>query len=117
MFAAAVLATAGCGTDPDDADYQGTCHDSEGVRVDDDLCDDDDGGGFFWLFWPLGFRYPAIGQTYRGLPGGVRRLPPGNVSVNGGAARAGGTVSRDSIRTAVSRGGFGSSSRGAGTGG
>jgi hypothetical protein len=121
MFAAAVLATAGCGgTDPDDVEYQATCHDAEGVRVDDEYCDDERRGtglGFFPLFWVLGSRFPAIGQRSSAFPGAVRTLPAGAASVNGGASRTGGTVTRDSIRTNVTRGGFGTTSRGGGTGG
>ncbi len=122
-FAVAVLALTGCGDDPENADYQATCHDAQGVRVDDDYCDDDDdddhhGGSF--IFWPMGSHYPAHGQSYSGYRGHSRSVPKGHSAVYGGASKSGGTVSRSDVKTSVSRGGFGKSSvskGGGGTGG
>ena len=108
----AALALTGCGGDPD-PDYQGVCVDPQTEqRVDDERCDDDDGrGGFglvpFFLFFPLGARFPAIGQSYRGYPGYTRNVPAGHVGARGGASAAGGTATKASVRSAVSRGGFG----------
>ena len=117
----AALALTGCGSEDPDPDYQGVCVDPQTEqRVDDERCDDDDGRsgvGFvpFFLFFPLGARFPGIGQSYRGYPGSVRTVPAGHTGVRGGAATAGGTATRSTVRQAVSRGGFGTTGRGAGS--
>jgi hypothetical protein len=112
MIAALALATLGaCGSDePEQPQAQGVCV-VDDVRVDDDYCDDDDsdgrsGGGFF--FFAAGSRYPGVGERVSSYPGGTTAVPMGQTAVRGGAEVRGGTVAR---------GGFGSSSKGSGTGG
>ncbi len=141
------LALAGCsgsgssgdGGEPtaDDLQYQGVCVDpATGERVDDDVCDDDDGygsggsSGLLWYYFLRGRSFPAVGapvSTFREGSDYVRSVPTGTSYVSGGAARSGGTVSSESLRTASSsstgrvlsasesgstvRGGLGSGSR------
>ena len=120
LFAAAVLT--GCGSDPE-PDYQGVCvNQSTQTRVEDDQCDDDGhraggggGIGFAWLLFASGRRFPPIGGRMTGYPGAVRTLPDGHSGTFGGATRTGGTVTKSSVKSAASRGGFGATSRNSGS--
>jgi hypothetical protein len=105
-----VFAAAACGSDPD-PDYQGVCvnHRTQ-ERVDDRQCDGHHGGGFGFLFFPLGFRYPGLGQRVTSFPGGTAQVPDGHTGVRGGAAGTGGVTSKAAAKSAVSRGGFGTTS-------
>lgn len=74
------------------------CTDRQGNRVDDDLCDRNNsssgGGGFFFMYLGGGSVVPAYGKPVRG---GSKYATPGK--------------SYTSSKSAVSRGGFGSSAR------
>lgn len=118
------LALAGCSSDTSsstpgttsaaDAQYQGVCVDpATGQRVDDDVCDDDDGyghggglgSGLLWYYFLRGRPFPAVGARVSSFREGgdyVRSVPTGTTFVSGGADRAGGTVSSESLRTASS---------------
>jgi len=109
---AAVFAASACGHAPD-PDYQGVCTDrSTGQRVDDRECRDTRTHGF--IFFPVGFRFPGLGQSVRSFPGGVATVPDGHNGVRGGAATTGGVATRAAAKTAVRRGGFGTTSHGHG---
>lgn len=125
LFAAAVLT--GCGSDPE-PDHQGVCVDqTTQKRVEDDQCDDDggttrSGGGggaiaglYAWRLFSNGTRFPPVGGNLANYPGSVSTLPSGHSGTYGGADRAGGTVSKASAKAAVSRGGFGKTSRSSGS--
>ena len=106
----AVFAAAACGQDPD-PDYQGVCVDkTTQERVADRECNDSTHHGFF--FFPIGLRFPAVGQSLRSFPGSTTRVPDGHNGVRGGAATAGGVATRAAAKSAVSRGGFGTTSHG-----
>ncbi|PWJ51176.1 hypothetical protein SAMN06264364_12153 [Quadrisphaera granulorum] len=117
-------------SDGSDAEYQGVCvNQTTGQRADDDDCGEDDGhggtggsgGGHYWYYGGRGARIPAVGSAmptgggssstggsgsqngqYAGFD---RSVPDGSTFVSGGADRAGGTVSDDSLRTASSSSG------------
>lgn len=111
----AALALTGCGRDAD-PDHQGVCVDrTTERRVDDRDCDGSGGGhGARWVFWPIGARFPGMGQSVRAYPGGTTSLPSGSNGVLGGAAASGGTVTTTGVKSAVSRGGFGTTGRAGG---
>jgi hypothetical protein len=106
----AVFSAAACGGDPD-PDYQGVCVDrSTQERVDDRQCNEHHGGGFGFLFFPLGLRFPGIGQRVTSFPGGTTQVPEGHTGVRGGAATTGGVATKAGVKSAVSSGGFGTTS-------
>jgi hypothetical protein len=107
------FATAACGGGDDDRDpdYQGVCvNQTTQERVDDRECNEHRGGGFGFLFFPLGFRYPGIGQRVTSFAGGTAQVPKGHTGVRGGAASTGGVATKAAVKSAVSRGGFGTTS-------
>lgn len=129
----AASSLAACG-DRDEPEYAGVCVDPRTqVRLEDEQCrcldpetgewDDDDQDcrrrgsdrtNVGWYFIPYGVIAAGVGQRVAG--GGFS--PPQNRGYSaGGVPRAGGTVSRSSVKggTTISRGGFGS--RGGGIGG
>jgi hypothetical protein len=103
-FAAAFsLAVTGCGSSR--PDYRGVCTDrTTGTRVDDRECRTG-AAGFGWYYFARGARFPAVGQR---VAGGTFAPPAGRTVARGGASTKGGTVTR---------GVFGSSSKGGGVGG
>jgi hypothetical protein len=109
----AVFAATACGHDPD-PDYQGVCVDrTTGQRSPDTDCDHDQRTHGI-LFFPPGARFPRIGQSTAGFTGGVATVPDGHNGVRGGAAAAGGVTTKAAAKSAVSRGGFGTTSHGHG---
>ena len=94
-----------------DADYAQVCFNEEtGERVEDTQCNSSAGrGGAFyaWYFYARGATVPAVGQNRAAYPDFTRTVPPG-AKASTGYSTKGGTVSR---------GGFGSSSKGGSTGG
>jgi hypothetical protein len=110
-----ILASAmmtGCAPDGTviDADYAQMCRDNQTeVRVEDSHCSDQgrSGGYYGWYFYNMqgsSTTLPAVGQK---ATGGVTQVPAGK-SAKIGVTSKGGTVSR---------GGFGTSAKGAGMGG
>ena len=114
----AALALAGCGADPD-PDYQGVCVDKRTqYRVSDVECDRDRHNGWYgFVFWPIGLLYPGIGSNFRSFPGGTGTVPDGHNGVKGGGNVSGGVATSESVKSAVKRGGFGTTSRGNTVGG
>ena len=109
----------GCGEEEDPDNYAICVDPQTEQRVDDDLCDDDGsrGGGFaFFYFGGISsgrsYTVPAVGQSYVGS-GGTTTRPPG-VTQTRGISPSGGLVAKGS--SAVSRGGFGGTSKGGGGG-
>jgi hypothetical protein len=94
-----------------DADYAQVCFNEEtGERVEDTQCNSSAGrGGAFyaWYFYARGATVPAVGQNRAAYPDFTRTVPQG-AKTSTGYSTKGGTVSR---------GGFGSSSKGGSTGG
>lgn len=117
MFAGVALAV-WANSEPD-PDYQGVCVDKiSEQRVPDGECDDDNHhSSHAFLFFPVGAAMPALGQSMRGHQGGTWKVPDGHVGVLGGAAYNGGVVTKASAKTAVSRGGFGTTGNGGSVGG
>lgn len=84
-------------------DYQGVCvDDASQTRARDQDCDEHH-GGYHHVFFPIGARYPAVGQPYRGYAGFTDTVPAGHAAQVAGARAVGGEVTR---------GGFGSTSHG-----
>ncbi|GLY32994.1 hypothetical protein [Kineosporia sp. NBRC 101731] len=115
LFAAAVLS--GCGSQPQ-KDHQGVCvNQTTQTRVDDDECDHNGGssshggGVYLWRLFPRGTSFPAVGGKMSSYPGSVGSIPSGHGAVYGGGDTAGGTVTKQSTKSALSRGGFGKTSR------
>lgn len=96
-----------------EADYVQVCfNDETGERVEDTQCDNSstDGRGsavYAWYFYSRGASVPGLGQNRSGYPSYSRTVPSG-AKASTGFSPQGGTVSR---------GGFGSSSKGGSTGG
>lgn len=94
-----------------DADYAQVCFNEEtGERVEDTQCNSSAGRGgalYAWYFYARGATVPAVGQNRAAYPDFTRTVPPG-AKTSTGYNTKGGTVSR---------GGFGSSSKGGSTGG
>ncbi len=96
-----------------EADYAQVCfNDETGERVEDTQCDNSstDGRGsavYAWYFYSRGASVPGLGQNRSGYPSYSRTVPSG-AKASTGFSPQGGTVSR---------GGFGSSSKGGSTGG
>ncbi len=94
-----------------DADYAQVCFNEEtGERVEDTQCNSSAGRGgalYAWYFYARGATVPAVGQNRTAYPDFTRTVPQG-AKASTGYSTKGGTVSR---------GGFGSSSKGGSTGG
>ena len=94
-----------------DPDYAQVCFNEEtGERVEDTQCNSSAGRGgalYAWYFYARGASVPGIGQNRTAYPNFTRTVPQG-ARTSTGYSTKGGTVSR---------GGFGSSSKGGSTGG
>jgi hypothetical protein len=94
-----------------DPDYAQVCFNEEtGERVEDTQCNSSAGRGgalYAWYFYARGASVPGIGQNRTAYPDFTRTVPQG-AKTSTGYSTKGGTVSR---------GGFGSSSKGGSTGG
>lgn len=94
-----------------EADYAQVCfNDETGERVEDTQCNSTAGRGgglYAWYFYARGASVPAVGQNRSAYPSFTKTVPQG-AKTSTGYSTKGGTVSR---------GGFGSSSKGGSTGG
>lgn len=94
-----------------EADYAQVCfNDETGERVEDTQCNSTAGRGgglYAWYFYARGATVPAVGQNRANYPSFTKTVPQG-AKTSTGYSTKGGTVSR---------GGFGSSSKGGSTGG
>jgi len=96
-----------------EADYAQVCfNDETGERVEDTRCDNSSSAGrssgiYAWYFYSRGSNVPAVGQNRSQYPSFTKTVPQG-AKTSTGYSTKGGTVSR---------GGFGSSSKGGSTGG
>ncbi|WLQ08609.1 Tat pathway signal protein [Arthrobacter oryzae] len=96
-----------------EADYAQVCfNDETGERVEDTRCDNSSSAGrssaiYAWYFYSRGSSVPAVGQNRSQYPSFTKTVPQG-AKTSTGYSTKGGTVSR---------GGFGSSSKGGSTGG
>ena len=103
--------TAVVASNQDEADYAQVCfNDETGERVDDTQCNSSAGRSgalFAWYFYSRGSSVPAVGQNRSSYPSYTSTIPSG-AKASTGYSTKGGTVSR---------GGFGSSSKGGSTGG
>ena len=103
--------TAVVASNQDDPEYAQVCfNDETGERVDDTQCNSSAGRGgglYAWYFYSRGASVPGIGQNRSTYPGYTSTIPSG-AKASTGYSTKGGTVSR---------GGFGSSSKGGSTGG
>jgi len=92
-------------------DYAQVCfNDETGERVEDTQCSSTAGRGgglYAWYFYARGASVPGVGQNRSSYPNFTRAVPQG-AKTSTGYSTKGGTVSR---------GGFGSSSKGGSTGG
>jgi hypothetical protein len=92
-------------------DYAQVCFNEEtGERVEDTQCTSTAGRGgalYAWYFYARGASVPGVGQSRNAYPNFTRTVPQG-AKTSTGYSTKGGTVSR---------GGFGSSSKGGSTGG
>lgn len=97
----------------DDADYAQVCfNDDTGERVDDSQCGNASAAGrgsgaYAWYFYSRGASVPGLGQNRSSYPSYTKTAPPGAKASTGYSSKGG----------TVSRGGFGSSSKGGSTGG
>ena len=105
--------TAMVASNEDEADYAQVCfNDDTGERVEDAQCNNSSTDGrssgiYAWYFYSRGASVPGVGQNRSGYPSYSRTVPTG-AKASTGYSPTGGTVSR---------GGFGSSSKGGSTGG
>lgn len=94
-----------------DADYAQVCfNDETGERVEDTQCNSTAGRGgglYAWYFYARGASVPGVGQNRSSYPSFTRTVPQGAKTSTGYSSKGG----------TVSRGGFGSSSKGGSTGG
>lgn len=101
--------TAVVASNQDEDDYAQVCfNDETGERVDDTQCNSSagrSGGLFAWYFYSRGASVPAVGQNRSSYPNYTSTIPSG-AKASTGYSTKGGTVSR---------GGFGSSSKGRGS--
>lgn len=92
-----------------EADYAQVCfNDQTGERVEDTQCNSTAGRGgalYAWYFYARGASVPAVGQNRSAYPSFTKTVPQG-AKTSTGYSTKGGTVSR---------GGFGSSSKGGGS--
>ena len=103
--------TAVVASNQDEADFAQVCvNDETGERVDDTQCNSSAGRSgalYAWYFYSRGASVPAVGQNRSAYPSYTSTIPSG-AKASTGYSTKGGTVSR---------GGFGSSSKGGSTGG
>jgi hypothetical protein len=103
--------TAVVASNQDEADYAQVCfNDETGERVDDTQCNSSAGRSgalYAWYFYSRGASVPGVGQNRSSYPNYTSTIPSG-AKASTGYSTKGGTVSR---------GGFGSSSKGGSTGG
>lgn len=105
--------TAIVASNEEEADYAQVCfNDDTGERVDDTQCDNSSTAGrtsalYAWYFYSRGASVPGVGQNRSQYPTYTKTVPSG-AKTSTGYSTKGGTVSR---------GGFGSSSKGGSTGG
>ncbi|MEC5181172.1 Tat pathway signal protein [Arthrobacter sp. CG_A4] len=105
--------TAMVASNEEDADYAQVCFDDgTGERVDDSQCNNSStegrgSGVYAWYFYSRGANVPALGQNRASYPSYTRTVPAGAKASTGYSSKGG----------TVSRGGFGSSSKGGSTGG
>jgi hypothetical protein len=101
--------TAVVASNQDEPEYAQVCfNDETGERVDDTQCNSSAGraGGLYaWYFYSRGASVPAVGQNRSAYPSYTSTIPSG-AKASTGYSTKGGTVSR---------GGFGSSSKGGGS--
>ena len=94
-----------------DPDYAQVCFNEQtGERVEDTQCNSSAGRGgalYAWYFYARGASVPGIGQNRTAYPNFTRTVPQGAKTATGYSSKGG----------TVSRGGFGSSSKGGSTGG
>jgi hypothetical protein len=96
-----------------EADYAQVCfNDETGERVDDTQCNNSSSAGrssgiYAWYFYSRGASVPAVGQNRSQYPSFTKTAPQGAKTSTGYSSKGG----------TVSRGGFGSSSKGGSTGG
>ncbi len=92
-------------------EYAQVCFNEEtGERVEDTQCNSSAGRSgalYAWYFYSRGASVPAVGQNRSTAPDFTRTVPPGAKASTGYSSKGG----------TVSRGGFGSSSKGGSTGG
>ena len=103
--------TAVVASNQDEADYAQVCfNDETGERVEDTQCNSSAGRSgalYAWYFYSRGASVPGVGQNRSSYPSYTSTVPSG-AKASTGYSTKGGTVSR---------GGFGSSSKGGSTGG
>jgi hypothetical protein len=103
--------TAIVASNEDEPEYAQVCfNDETGERVEDTQCNSSAGRSgalYAWYFYSRGASVPAVGQNRSTAPSFSRSVPSG-AKASTGYSTKGGTVSR---------GGFGSSSKGGSTGG
>jgi len=103
--------TAIVASNEDEPEYAQVCFNEEtGERVEDTQCNSSAGRSgalFAWYFYSRGASVPAVGQNRSSYPSYTSTIPSG-AKASTGYSTKGGTVSR---------GGFGSSSKGGSTGG
>jgi hypothetical protein len=103
--------TAIVASNEDEPDYAQVCFDeATGERVEDTQCNSSagrSGGLYAWYFYSRGANVPPVGQNRSSYPSFTKTIPEG-AKASSGYSTKGGTVSR---------GGFGSSSKGGSTGG
>lgn len=103
--------TAIVASNEDEPEYAQVCfNDETGERVEDTQCNSSAGRSgalFAWYFYSRGASVPAVGQNRSTYPSYTSTIPSG-AKASTGYSTKGGTVSR---------GGFGSSSKGGSTGG
>ncbi|MGO4186189.1 Tat pathway signal protein [Pseudarthrobacter sp. TAF60_1] len=103
--------TAIVASNEDEPEYAQVCfNDETGERVEDTQCNSSAGRSgalYAWYFYSRGASVPAVGQNRSTAPNFTRTVPSG-AKASTGYSTKGGTVSR---------GGFGSSSKGGSTGG
>ncbi|KRE74355.1 hypothetical protein [Arthrobacter sp. Soil762] len=103
--------TAVVASNQDEPEYAQVCfNDETGERVEDTQCNSSAGRSgalFAWYFYSRGASVPAVGQNRSSYPSYTSTIPSG-AKASTGYSTKGGTVSR---------GGFGSSSKGSSTGG
>ncbi|RAX47289.1 Tat pathway signal protein [Arthrobacter sp. AQ5-06] len=103
--------TAVVASNQDEADYAQVCfNDETGERVEDTQCNSSAGRSgalYAWYFYSRGASVPGVGQNRSSYPSYTSTIPSGAKASTGYSTRGG----------TVSRGGFGSSSKGGSTGG
>ncbi|MGK3957914.1 Tat pathway signal protein [Arthrobacter sp. R4] len=103
--------TAVVASNQDEPEYAQVCfNDETGERVEDTQCNSSAGRGgglYAWYFYSRGASVPGVGQNRSSYPSYTSTIPSG-AKASTGYSTKGGTVSR---------GGFGSSSKGGSTGG